>query len=343
MLNGNIMIVSDRPEVLGELESIIGAGDHLSLAVPDGDEALRMLRDAMVPDLVISDLGSEHSLEGIDYVWRFREMNRLGRHMVIVEDGAPFSRAPGEAERGAEVFTPLRRPFRLTEVRDTIDTAMRRVERDIGSLRGEMWREVDRLQRAVRDVQQETVTALAATIAARDPYMHGHGIRVAALCVRVGRLLRLGEKDLGTLEDAAVLHEIGKGSVPVELLHKTEPLSAAELERIRAHARTGAEIVRQVPSLRRVAPLIEHQGTDHRELGRYLDAGSVDFLLAGILRVVDAYDAMTHPRSYRGALPRDYWEPFLEQGAGHSLNPSAVRALLKAVRRDQAEAPPLAA
>jgi len=343
MLSGNIMIVSDRPEVLGELEPIIEAGDHLSLAVPDGDEALRMLRDAVVPDLVISDLGSEHSLEGIDYVWRFREVNRVGRHMVIVEDGAPFSRPPRVVEGGAEAFTPLRRPFRLTEVRDTIDTAIRRVERDIGSLRGEMWREVDRLHQTVRDVRQETVTALAATIAARDPYMHGHATRVAALCLRVGRLLRLGEKDLGALEDAAVLHEIGKGSVPVELLHKTEPLSAAELERIRAHARTGAEIVRQVPSLRRVAPLIEHQGTDHRELARHVEPGSADFLLAGILHVVDAYDAMTHARSYRGALSRDYWEPFLEQGAGHALNPLAVRALLQAVRRDEAQAPPLAA
>jgi response regulator RpfG family c-di-GMP phosphodiesterase len=302
--------------------------------VPDGEAALRMLREAVVPDLVISDLGSQHSLEGLDYVWRFREMNRVGRHMVIVEDGAPFSRPPPDAGGGSEAFTPLRRPFRPDEVRAAIEDGVRCVERDIASLRGEMWREIDRLQQAVRDVRHETVRALAATIAARDPYMHGHATRVADLCRRVGRLLRLGEADLEVLETAAVLHEIGKGSVPVELLHKVEPLSADELERVRAHARAGAEIVRQVPSLGREADLIEHQGTDHGLLGRHIDPGTMDFLLAGVLRVVDAYDAMTHARSYRAAMPRDYWEPFLEERAGRSFHPAAVRALLKAVHGD---------
>src|SRR5215216_4369837 len=100
MRNGRIMIVSDRENVLEELETILRPGAHLALRVVDGDEALRTLVDGLVPDLVISDLGSDRALEGIEYIWRFREMNRVGRHMVVVEEGAPFSQAFGHLPAG---------------------------------------------------------------------------------------------------------------------------------------------------------------------------------------------------------------------------------------------------
>ena len=58
MLNGRIMIVSDRPQVVAELEPIVRGGSHLALTVPDAREALRSLDQGLVPDLIISDLGS---------------------------------------------------------------------------------------------------------------------------------------------------------------------------------------------------------------------------------------------------------------------------------------------
>jgi response regulator RpfG family c-di-GMP phosphodiesterase len=333
MLNGRIMIVSDRAEVVAELEPIIRAGQHLALTVPDGAEALQTLEEGLVPDIVISDLGCDRALEGIDYLWRFREMNRAGRHMVVVEDGAPFSAFPVTAKGGDGaslplLATPLARPFRKREVTARIEDAIRRVDEDLRALRGEMWREMQRMQKAMREMQRETVNALAATVAARDPYMHGHATRVAALSRQVAVEMHLSEERVELLETAAMLHEIGKAGVPLELLHKTGPLSPAELEQIRGHARTGASIVAGVPALRRAAPIIEHQGTDFSELGRFLDAGSPEHLLAGILRVVDAYDAMVSPRSYRGPMPRDYWERTLRAGAGTRFHPQAVETFL---------------
>jgi len=327
------MIVSDRAEVVAELEPIIRAGQHLALTVPDGAEALQTLEEGLVPDVVISDLGCDRALEGIDYLWRFREMNRAGRHMVVVEDGAPFSAFPAAAKGGDGaslplLATPLARPFRTREVTARIEDAIRRVDEDLRALRGEMWREMHRMQRAMREMQRDTVKALAATVAARDPYMHGNATRVAALCRQVAVEMHLSEERVELLETAAMLHEIGKAGVPLELLHKTGPLSPAELEQIRGHARTGASIVAGVPALRRAAPIIEHQGTDFSELGRFLDAGSAEHLLAGILRVVDAYDAMVSPRSYRGPMPRDYWERTLRAGAGTRFHPQAVETVL---------------
>jgi response regulator RpfG family c-di-GMP phosphodiesterase len=335
MLSGRIMIVSDRQEVVAELEPIIRAGQHLALSVADGDEALRILGEGLVPDMIISDLGSERSLEGIEYVWRFREMNRVGRHMVVVEEGAPFSRAFGRGPSALpEQITALPRPFVPQAVIRRIEDAMTHMGQELHALRAEVWRELARMQQAMRDMQRETVNALAATIAARDPYMHGHSARVAGLCRRVARVMGVSDEEVQVLETAAMLHEIGKGSVPLELLHKTQPLSPDELERIRSHARTGAEIVLGVPSLRRLAPIIEHQGTDHQDLGMEMEEAAPEFLLTGILRVVDAYDAMVSPRSYRGPMPRDYWESTLHAGAGTRFHPGAVDALLRVLAAD---------
>lgn len=328
MISGRILIVSDRRQVVAELEPIIRAGDHMASVVPGGLEALRLLDDGMVPDVVISDLGCEQSLDGIRYVRRFRELNRTGAHLVVTEPGAPV------ADRGAapqDRFSILARPFQPDTVKRTLEEAVSRVEADFRSLRAEVWRSMDRLRREVECGRTETVQALAMTIAARDQYMHGHAERVAEGCRSVAAVLHLDEEDTRLLDQAARLHEIGKISIPVELLQKTEPLTPDELERIRSHPRVGADIVRGVSSLRRLASLIEHHMTDHCDLAADVSPVEPEFLLIGILRVVDAWDAMTSERSYRPAMPRAYWEPYLRAGAGTRFHPRAVAGLMRAL------------
>lgn len=335
MQNGRILIVSDREQVIAELEPIIRAGEHLVMTVADGAEATRLLEEGVIPDVMISDLGSERALEAMEYVWHFRETNRVGRHLVVVEEGAPFSRGAF----GGESVTPLPRPFHGTEVRETIEQSVAAMTRDLHALRGEMCREVSRLQREIRDAQRQMVHALALTVTARDPYMQGHCARVAELATKVAAVLHLPSTEIEMLETAAILHEMGKVGVPLELLHKTTPLGPSELAQIRVHTRVGAEIVRGVPSLKALAPIIEFQGTDHAELDRHLDPAAPEFLLTSILHLVDAYDAMTSSRSYREALPRRYWEAELRSGAGTKFHPTVVDAFFRVVGATPAPRP----
>ncbi len=326
--HGRIMLVSEREDVRAELEPILRRGAHLPVTVTDGGEAMRLLEDGVVPDLLITDAGSPRALEGLDYVWRFRRVNRVGRHLAVVEGGAPF--AEGALREGT---TPLPRPFDADEVERCVREAIAWADRDLRAMRGEIFRRVDRLEREMRDLQRETVHALALTIAARDPYVHGHAARVAALCDAVAVGLGLPAADAERLHAAALLHEIGKGAVPLELLHKTEPLAPEELERIRGHAHMGAEILRSVASLGPVAALVELQGTDHAAVAG-LEGRAGDVLPAGILRACDVWDAMASERSYRGAETREYRERVLRAGAGTRFHPDAVRALLRLIPRD---------
>lgn len=324
MLSARILIVSDRGSVVAELTPLIQAGEHLATVVPGGAELMELMDAGLVPDIVISDLGSAGAYEQLGYVGRFRELNRAGCHLVVTEpDGPAAPRPPLLRDR----FPELRRPFREDEVRAQLEESLRSVERQLHSTRAEVWRSLDRLRREVEDMRGDMVRALARTIAARDAYMTGHAERVSALCRAMAEELGLPHGEQRRLETAAQLHEIGKISVPVELLQKKDPLTADELARIRAHAAAGAEILREVPSLAPFAPLVEHLGTPYDELAERLDAGSAELRLVGILRVADVWDAVTSERAYRSSMPRTYWEPLLRGGAGRLFDPAAVRAL----------------
>lgn len=332
MFHGRVLVVSDRDEVLAELDPAIRAEGHLTLTVPTGAEALSVFEEGIIPDVLITDVGAEGALEGISYLRRFRELNQFGRHMAVVEEGAPFARGagPGSASRfGGEPFGILPRPLDPEQVRGALAEAMGRIRSDLQSFRGEMLRETARLQRAIREAQVEMVTALAMTMEAKDAYMRGHCTRVAELARKVAAELRVEEDDAELLHTAAMLHEIGKVGVPMHLLHKTAPLRPEELEQIRSHPEVGAQIVGAVPSLCRTVPLIDNQYTDYADLPGRISPDRPEFLLAGILRVVDTYDAMTSSRSYRDDLPRELWEPTLRTGAGHRFHPEAVQALFR--------------
>ena len=336
MFHGRVLVVSDRREVVDELAPVIRAEGHLTLTVPTGDEALSVLEEGIIPDVVITDLRAGGSLEGIGYLRRFRQLNQLGQHLVVMDPGAPLSSTATDSSSAGfriEPFSVLPRPLDRDQVRSCIEGAIERIRTDLQSLRGEMFRETARLQRTIREAQLEMVTALAMTMEAKDPYMHGHCSRVAELSRRVAEDLGVDEDDIELLHAAALLHEIGKMGVSLELLHRTIPLTPDELEQIRAHTRVGAQIVGAVPSLRRIAPLIENQYTAYAELPSRISPELPDFRLAGILRVVDTYDAMTSDRSYRETLPRELWESVLRDGAGSKFDPEAVVAFFRVERR----------
>lgn len=327
MLSARILIVSDRPEVAAELPPLIHEAQHLASVVPTGREVLELLDAGLVPDIVVSDLGSSGAYECLGYVGRFRELNRAGCHMVVTDDGgAPV----GAAISGGERFLELRRPFERARVRTELDGALRRIERELHSTRAEVSRSLARLRREVQDVRADMLRALASTIAARDVYMQGHAERVSEMCLLMADAAGMDGEESRRLGTAAQLHEIGKISVPVELLQKQGALRPDELERIRAHGRTGAEILRAVPSLAEYAPLVEHFGTPFEQLPPAL-LGSAEAGLIGILRVADVWDAVTSKRAYRPAMPRSYWEPLLRKGAGTLFDPVSVRLLFSVV------------
>jgi putative two-component system response regulator len=186
------------------------------------------------------------------------------------------------------------------------------------------------LERENIETQLEMASALNFAIEIRNPRLRfvEHCTRVTRLVDRLATEVGLDGDDFVALRYAAQLHEVGMIAVPPELIEKPESLSDDELERVRAQAWIGAEIVRATHG-ERTSRLIETQYTDFQELRRQHPDGSREILLAGILRVADVFDTMTHPRPYQQNLPGGRRSQVLMDGIGTKFHPVVVDTLFQ--------------
>jgi HD-GYP domain-containing protein (c-di-GMP phosphodiesterase class II) len=154
------------------------------------------------------------------------------------------------------------------------------------------------------------------------PYMRGHGARVSALCEAVAVRLGWSAERIRRLRLGAQLHDLGKLAVSDDVWHKPGRLSDEEVAEVRRHPTAGAKMLSRLPEFRFAIPyvLYHHERWDGRGYpsGR---AGHAIPLEARILAVADAYDAMTSPRSYRGALDHDAALDEIEACAGTQFDP----------------------
>jgi len=153
---------------------------------------------------------------------------------------------------------------------------------------------------------EEVLFTLALGVEARDPYTEGHCDRLAHYASDLGRHLKLDEDSITALKRGGVLHDLGKISIPDEILKKGANLTSAEWEIMKQHPIIGENICKPLKSLRRVLPIIRnhHEHWNGSGYPDHLRAHDIP-LLARILQVVDVYDALRTERPYKPALDHD--------------------------------------
>jgi diguanylate cyclase (GGDEF)-like protein len=171
---------------------------------------------------------------------------------------------------------------------------------------------------------------LAHAVDMRMNASHEHSRAVADLAVSIGAEMGWQPDMLGMLRMAATLHDIGKVTVPDEILCKPGRLSASELEHMKRHSVAGAELVSRIEGLATIVPWIRHSHESFDGTG-YPDGlrGEAIPLASRIMLVADAFDAITSTRPYRDALSVEHACSELEGHAGTQFDPACVLALLK--------------
>jgi putative nucleotidyltransferase with HDIG domain len=183
-------------------------------------------------------------------------------------------------------------------------------------------------QQDTRSAYVGAIRALALALDARDPYTAGHSERVSAISVAIGHQMHLPEAELDILRLGALLHDIGKIGISDDVLRKPGPLTATEFEAIKEHPATGARILRTVPFLAQHLPIVElhHERPDGKGYPHGLRADEIP-LLARIVHVADAFDAITSARAYRPARGASDALQELWRHAGSQFDAEAVQAL----------------
>ena len=162
------------------------------------------------------------------------------------------------------------------------------------------------LYRELDDAYLSTVSALTATIEARDSYREDHQRRVAADAVALGERLQLPDDELRDLRYASLFHALGKIGIPASISGKRGPLTPEERSVVQEHPMLGARILESIRFLRGVVPIVQH-AYERWDGSGYPDrlAGEAIPRAARILSVVISYHAMLADRPYRVALRPD--------------------------------------
>jgi HD-GYP domain-containing protein (c-di-GMP phosphodiesterase class II) len=186
------------------------------------------------------------------------------------------------------------------------------------------------------------VRAILVRLGEKDPSTEGHTRRVAKLAVAIGERLGLPEGRLRQLALGGLLHDVGKLSVPNEILNKPGRLTDEEFAEIRRHPGAGRELLNELggfPPL--VLDLVEshHERIDCRGYPNGDPAGELD-LAVRILTVADVYDALTADRVYREAWPAERALALLKDEIGTAFDPDCVSALAELVAVEQPELSP---
>jgi len=193
----------------------------------------------------------------------------------------------------------------------------------------------DRLQSSLLDIEAQSLgvlQSLSATVDARDRYTARHSLGTTEVAHRIGKSLGLSRGQLGTLERAALLHDVGKIGVPEALLLKQGSLTAEEFDRVKEHSEVGARILETIPFLADIVPVVRHHH-ERWDGGGYPDGvtGENIPLLARVLAVADAFDAMVSERPYRAPVRRESAIAEVERCAGTQFDPAVVEAFMKCV------------
>lgn len=178
-------------------------------------------------------------------------------------------------------------------------------------------------------VLESTIQAVAATVEVRDPYTAGHQRRVSDFAVAVAREMGLAEDRVKGILVAGLVHDIGKISVPIELLNRPGKLTAIEFEMIKLHASVGHDILKGIefpwPVVQAV--LQHHERIDGSGYPQGLSGNAV-IMEARVLAVADVVDAIASHRPYRPALGVEVAIDELENGVGRLYDADVTRAML---------------
>jgi putative nucleotidyltransferase with HDIG domain len=166
-------------------------------------------------------------------------------------------------------------------------------------------------------------------VESRDGYLKGHSVRVQAYAMPIATSLELHQSQIGAVQIAARLHDIGRITFPESAVNHPGPLTDEQWAIVRKHPDAGAEFLSPLEFLGEVGDIIRSHHESYDGTGYpNRKAGEEIPVVSRVIALADAFDAMTSPRPHRGALTIDEARKQIRQLAGQQFDPQAAQAFL---------------
>ena len=295
-----ILIVDDKLDTLLLLRELLTSRGYEIITATDAEEARKIVHTER-PELVLLDVVMPGK-SGYDLCRELKEdpITRLIPVVMITGLSDREDRVRG-IEAGADDF--LSKPLYPEELFARVKSLLKLKEF------------TDELENA-----EAVLVALALGIESRDPYTGNHCERLAHYASDLGRHIGLDGDSISALKRGGYLHDLGKVSIPDEILKKGTRLTPDEWVIMKQHPVIGEAICRPLKSFRNVLPIIRHHH-EHWDGSGYPDGlqGYDIPLLARVLQVVDVYDALRTARPYKPALTHEEAESTMLDEANQGL------------------------
>jgi len=303
-----ILVVDDSKSIRTVIEVCLTGIECEIRFASNGVSALAMI-EADPPDLVLLDVNMP-GMDGYEVCRRIRADSRLRLLPVVMITARSHRHDRVKAlEYGADDF--MTKPFERAELVARVRSSLR-----LKSLYNTL------------DSAEQVIFALAAAVEAKDSVTERHTRRVAESARHLGMRLGLPEQALDALYRGGIIHDIGKIGVSEAILLKGGPLDNVEQRSMQAHPDIGANIIAPLQTGSSLQPIIRHhhERFDGKGYPDGLCGGEIP-LLARIISICDAFDAMINDRPYRAAVSIDEAAATLQAG-GTQWDPSLVELFL---------------
>lgn len=330
----HILVVDDDAFNLKIAQKILGVYYEVR-CLTTGEEVLAYLEEE-IPDLILLDIHMPQ-MDGFEVLRLIREGERTKDIPVIFLTADDDREAEIKGfQLGAMDF--ITKPF-------IADIMLHRVKRilELVWLQKNTQQEVERQTRTAEErlkkierLSIQMMRALAETIDAKDEYTNGHSLRVAEYSEEIMKRMGGSKQEQEDVYYIGLLHDIGKIGIPDAIIRKTTDLTEEEYALIKSHPVIGADILKNISEI----PGIDVGAKWHHE--KYDGTGYPDGLkgeqipmLARLVGVADAYDAMASKRSYRDVLPQETVRQEIEKGKGTQFDPYIADIMLQMIDDDK--------
>jgi putative nucleotidyltransferase with HDIG domain len=330
--NDYILAVDDTPASLRLLTDILASEGYQVRSAINGELALRAAT-AQPPQLILLDVNMP-GMDGFEVCRRMKLEQQL--HDVPVIFVSALSETPEKLKGfdigGVDYVTkPFQREELLARVRTHLE--LHYLQHNLEEMVEERTQSLSESEQRLKDNLLESVSAVAAMVELRDPYTAGHQQRVAQIADAIARELDLPEEMIEGINIAGVVHDVGKISVPTEILSKPGKLNDPEFSLIKQHPEMGYEILKEIDFPWPIAQIIRQHHERQDGSGYPLGLIGDEVLMeARILAVADVIEAMASHRPYRPGLGIENALQEVEKQRGIALDSEVVDAALRLFR-----------
>ncbi len=347
------LVAHPHPEALGELAELLGGLGLVVDTARSTVEALNKLRAqtvhvvvahhvttgpthfdgvgfleasvAFAPEaLRIALVGTPNEAVELDY-----RPAHEGIIIRLVAKPSERSRLVGLVSEGTKLIALVEDQRELVRKLSQEQGKLQRRETLLDVVVKERTKELEESYEKLKSANRQALFGLAEAIEAKDPYTKGHCGRVAAYSLVLAKEAGYPQDGLETLEFGAFLHDIGKIGIRDSVLLKPGPLDDAEWVHMREHPVKGHDIASKIEMLHPIMPAVRnhHERWDGSGYPDKMVAENIP-VVARIVAIADAYDAMSTDRPYKAALPLDECYAVLRKTAGKMYDPDLIEVFV---------------